>query len=203
MRAVDTESTLFCLIVNIGFVVFAGIYANPTSVVPYIYQAFLLFLSNWLWMHSTAVLGAFFWIKSKLRRKDYDDDLSWKWSVRLAVFSVFFPPLLLGGIFWYLGGEVVHDCILSSIVVAMLQVLLALIGFLRPLATCTLQEEPLFNPPLFKREDGEKISSWEFLLPRPIINALRNAKRTLKKSKLGAGIVSVVETYFRLFGSPL
>ena len=67
MRRIDTQSTLFCLLVNVALVTLTGIYVNPTSVFPYIYQAILLLPANWLWGCLTIAFGGVVWVKSKLK----------------------------------------------------------------------------------------------------------------------------------------
>ena len=205
MRRIDTKSTLFCLFVNVSLITFTGVYANSTSVFSYIYQAFLLFPANWLWGCLTIAFGGVIWVKSKATRKAYNDERSWNLSVRIAVFSVFLPPLILGGILWWFFNETGRNLIFASLIVAIIQVLLAAMGWLRPfcLQNAYTEEDPIFASPLFKREEGEVISSWEFLMPRPIIKAVKNMKDPLSKSRIGRFVLSIFETCSRLIGSPL
>ena len=205
MRRIDTQSTLFCLLVNVALVTLTGIYVNPTSVFPYIYQAILLLPANWLWGCLTIAFGGVVWVKSKLTRKAYNDGRSWNLSVRIAVFSVFLPPLILGGILWWFFNETGRNLIFASLIVAIIQVLLATLGWLRPFCLqCTIAEEdPMFAPPLFNRKNGEEISSWEFLIPRPLIKVLKKMKTQLSKSRIGRFVLSIFETWSRLIGSPL
>lgn len=208
MRAVNTDSTLFCAAANGFFVLSAGIFTRLFSgdfiFSACLYQFILSIFANGIWGRLVLLLGILSLLRSRIFKQNRDDERSWKISLKLTAPSLFLPPIAFGCLLWIFLDDRSYALILASFFATGISFVFAIFGILRPLSVSPLVREdcPLFDPPLFKRNPGENISSWEFL-PSVLLRRLKSFKHICSKYSIGRGLFRFFKELFSSIGHPL